>query len=127
MFVKAWNQCGYNGNGWAQFEVPYGSCYGGFFMIMYPNPAHDFVELTFIPEEEIANKNGKIFIESSRKDKDDLGEYEIQLWSETQTMMNSIKSNKKKLKIDTKSLIPGTYYVHFMKDETIYKQQLVIE
>lgn len=129
LFVNAENQCGTNGSGWASFDVATsGNCYEGYYMTMSPNPASDFVELSFTTVEETPDKTGKLFIKKNKKNKtmDSFGEYEIQIWSEIQ-MKVKIKSDKKYLNISTKNLSVGKYYLHLIKDKNIYKQQLIIE
>ncbi len=130
LFVTAENQCGTTGNGWASFDVQTESnCNRGYYMTMFPNPASEYVEISFTSEEETIDKNGKIYIDSGDEVEtpDDFSEYQIEIWSESQMLVKKVKSKNKSLSISTKSLVPGNYYLHLIINGSIYKQQLLIE
>jgi hypothetical protein len=130
LWVTAENQCGTSGNGWAGFEVQTESyCNNGFYMTMSPNPARDYVEINFTPEQETKHITGKTYLklENEKKTDNDFCEYEIQIWSETQLKVLTVKSDQKNLYISTKDIFPGKYFLHLIINDNIHKQQLIIE
>ncbi|QIA09461.1 T9SS type A sorting domain-containing protein [Draconibacterium halophilum] len=125
--LRAHNSCGWSG--WADMGVSVISC-GGYFMTMFPNPASSYVELSFIDsevEEPNLTKN-KIKLKKDKKDTDkDIKEYLVLILDKNGTIRKSIKSKSLNLNIKTSDLEPGTYFLHLIYNDELYKQQLIIQ
>lgn len=102
----------------------YGEYCGGYFMTMSPNPADYYVEITFEEESETMNKEDKIKV--SKNKYGELGSYRVQIIDKEGNILKEIKSNKLKSTINIRDLRTGTYFLHLITEDEIYKQQLII-
>ncbi len=123
--VRARNQCGW-GNYLAPAIILNGVSCGGYYLVASPNPAGSYVELTLIPEADVSEVAGKTKIEQTGSN-NGFGNYQIQLWSEQEGLLKTAQSDQLKLSLPVRDLPEGKYYLHFLKDGNIYKQQLLIQ
>jgi len=93
---------------------------------VYPNPASDYVELSFVPVSGETDKAG-IVIPSGEPGTDGPGEYEVQVWSEKASLVKTEKSDKGNLHISTSDLKEGTYFLHLIMGGQTYRKQLIVE
>ena len=103
--------------------LPSGYC-GGYYMVISPNPAETYIELSFTEtnDEEISKDKVKI-----KKNKDgELGSYTIQIIDKNGYKIKSINGNGFNTRIDVRELIPDTYFLHLITDKEVYKQQIII-
>ncbi len=123
--INAHNACGWSG--WADIGATVIVC-GGYYMMISPNPADSYIELTFFEEDEIASSKNKVKIKKSKENKDgEIEEYLVQILDKNGTIRKSVKSKTMKVNIPTKDLEPGTYFLHLRLGRETYKQQLIIK
>jgi len=132
--VRARNTC----SGWGDWKYPKleleaVNC-GYFMMTMSPNPADTYVELLFaetkVTTEDLTNSNepnSKSIFNKDKSAKDGgLGNYLVQILDGSGKVRKSSNVIDKKIRFETKDLEAGTYYVHIMDGDKVYKQQLII-
>ncbi len=104
----------------------YGGGYcGGYYMVMSPNPADSYVELAFIDSDDNKTKEDKLKIKKNKKG--ELGDYSVKILDKTGNVLKTIQDNNLNLRINTSDLKSGTYFLHLITSEEIYKQQLIIK
>ena len=133
--VRAKNSCS---SGWSDWKYPKlqlnaVNC-GSFMMVIAPNPADTYVELSFIDIETTFDKNINQDTTNYTKVKKDKTEKNgglenslIQILDSKGTIRKTSQVNDKKVRIETQDLAPGTYYIHLLMKDKIYKQQLLIK
>ncbi|MDE5423108.1 hypothetical protein L3073_12890 [Ancylomarina sp. DW003] len=100
------------------------------FMMSHPNPANQYTELNFYSENELSTyqKDSPTMISISLSEQtQELGEYEIQIWSERKGLVKKLKARDKKLQIKTNTLDEGLYFLHVIVNGRVYKQKLRIK
>ncbi len=125
--VSAINACGSDwegGLGKAFYAV---NCGGGWYMSIYPNPANDYVTLSFVPADESISEDGKTIISNESFRTNELNEYTVEIWSERMGLVKRMQSKEKYLQIRVNDLVKGKYYLHLIYNGEIYKQQLIVE
>ncbi|WP_167605186.1 hypothetical protein [Maribellus sediminis] len=123
--VNAENQCGTDYI-MAQGAMFYTEDYG-MYMLMSPNPADSYVELTFIEEKDVKEKKNKIKVNKNKNLKNgDIDEYLVQILDKNGRVRKSIESKALNLNIDTRDLEPDTYFLHVNWNNELVKQQLII-
>ncbi|MCF6332546.1 MAG: M4 family metallopeptidase [Draconibacterium sp.] len=95
-------------------------------MLVSPNPASNYLNLSFIPATEGMDKSGFVVIEQELG-ADRPGEYEVQIWSEKDGQVKSVISDNPKLQISTRDLQVGKYFLHLLIGGKTFKQQIMVE
>lgn len=122
--IRARNECGWSE--WSRMWVTAINC-SSYYMIMSPNPADSYVELNFIEEKDIVDKNNITEIKKDKRNNNgDMDEYLIQIFDKNGTVRKSVQSNSLKINISIQDLEPDTYFLHLTIGNEIYKQQLLI-
>jgi hypothetical protein len=99
-----------------------------YLMSISPNPATEYVELTFTLLTETSDVTGRTKIDNKIYSLNDgLGCYQVQLWSEKGGLLKDMQSEQTKLNISTRDLPNGQYFIHLIKDGKTYKKQLLIQ
>ncbi|MDP3915822.1 MAG: S8 family serine peptidase [Bacteroidota bacterium] len=119
--VRAENACGEGEWHYETFD-----CVEYYYLSIFPNPANDYIELSIAPEETAANKTSKVQIVKV-KGQDGIGEYTIEIWSESGGLLKRVKSKEMCQQISTRDLQKGKYFVHLIVGGETYKQQLIID
>lgn len=78
---------------------------------MSPNPADDYVEIT---------------IEEENDTKQVLKEYDVKIFNNMNALMYNTQTNESQLRINTKQLPSGVYYVHFTVAKDTKVLQLIV-
>lgn len=129
IYVRARNECGWSYWAHKTFSV-IDNCGGFFMMVIFPNPADTYVELSFIEDStpilrEHVEKNQ---IKFKKKNRDsEVEEFLIQILDKNATVRKSVQTNKLKINIPTNDLEPSTYFIHVTIGVETYKQQLIIK
>ena len=105
--------CGSNVQILSDYVGTYWNC-GGYYFSMSPNPADDYVEIT-----------------AEKKEYDTKGivsdNYKVKIFNNLKSVVyESAKTNQTLLRISTKHLTNGTYYIHFTAGEQKEVKQLII-
>ncbi len=100
--VRARNQCGW-GNYLAPAIILNSVSCGGYYLVVSPNPAGSYVELTLIPEADVSEVAGKTKIEQTGSN-NGFGNYQIQLWSEQGGLLKIVQSDQLKLILPVRDL-----------------------
>ena len=90
-------------------------------IILSPNPASDYVDVTVFNEEEgqTEKTTSAVSFKSSPH-------YQIQLWNSS-GLIKTIQTDQPSYQLDLTGVPPGFYYVHVIKDGQTYRRQLVVQ
>ncbi len=126
--VRVRNGCDFSD--WKNFTIDVRDECSGYFMMIAPNPATEYVAVSFVATDELTPKDeGKVM--TKIKDKDytnkELKEYTIEIWSEKTGVVKRVQAKDKYLQIPVNDLYKGKYYLHIIYDNKVYKQQLIVE
>ena len=90
-------------------------------IILSPNPASDYVDVTVFNEEEgqTEKTTSAVSFKSSPH-------YQIQLWNSS-GLIKTIQTDQPRYQLDLTGVPPGFYYVHVIKDGQTYRRQLVVQ
>jgi hypothetical protein len=102
--------CGGNMLILSDYVGTYWNC-GGYYFSMSPNPADDYVEIT-IEEENDTNQVSE--------------EYDVKIFNNMNALIYNTQTNESQLRIDTKQLPSGVYYVHFTVAKDTKVLQLIV-
>lgn len=102
--------CGGNVQILSDYVGTYWNC-GGYYFSMSPNPADDYVEIT---------------IEEENDTKQVLKEYDVKIFNNMNALMYNTQTNESQLRINTKQLPSGVYYVHFTVAKDTKVLQLIV-
>ncbi len=125
--VSGENICGCDNNNLQSKTFYAVDCGGGWYMSMYPNPASDYVTVSFVATDEVRYEEGKVMIEDKDYRDKELKEYTIEIWDEKRGVVKRVTSKEKYLQIPVNDLAPGRYYFHLIYNGKTYKQQLIVE
>lgn len=118
--VRAINECGGYGDPYL-LNVSTENCSGRYSFTVYPNPASD--ELIISSAEQ--KTEGDLTVTDTDKNE----EYQIILYNDKGKALRSVKEQlrKSQVKIDTRQIPDGTYFLHITKGKEITRQQIIIK
>lgn len=125
LHVTATNACG---DSYPVSRGYYVSHCGGWYMQTSPNPANEYIQLSFMEGDKLneSEKSKRTRIEQDTRQKASALTYEVQLWSE-QGMLFKQQSDRKTLQLPTGKLKGGHYFLHVIMNGKTYKQRVVVQ
>jgi len=91
---------------------------------VFPNPPGDFLEVKLLPES-IQKVKSRESVEKSGPNEDE--EFDISLYNERQEKILSVRSEGKSVKLNTRDLPSGTYFLHIHHREGVIRKQIIIK
>jgi hypothetical protein len=117
--IRATNNCGTSD--WIETEVESTDCSNNFRIssnyTLYPNPANDEITIEYTALQEGENLSKPL----QQKD--------VKLYNQKgEILLSSLwKENEQKLRLETKNVPDGTYYLHITESKETIKKQIIIK
>ena len=130
--IRARNTCGWSEWKYPKLELECVNC-GYFMMSVYPNPADSYVELALTEngdKTELKTPSSTHQVKIQKNKDYSLNSFDnisVQIIDVDGNTRKSTPMKNSKMKIDTRDLEEGNYFLHIKTEKNIYKQQLIIK
>ncbi len=119
--LKAQNTCGYSPYYYEGFIAE--DC--GYFLSVYPNPADKgYFEVEMVSSDE---NDSDLNTEKAKTTSKVPEEYQIKLYNDKMELVLELKTKEKKVQIDTRKLLKGTYFLHFSGTKGTVQRKVVVQ
>lgn len=117
--IRAQNACGWSDwTDWASYRVNISGS-SGFAFMYYPNPAADELNISY----GSFDKQSAAAAKSEQSD----GPFRVRLFNNKSQVLTEVNSRKgEAIRIDTKDIPDGTYFLHLIKGKETEKKQVII-
>jgi hypothetical protein len=120
--VSITNACGTSGFSGVTVYPCGGYLMAGNFKI-YPNPADEAI---FIEEESVVQSNDSTSLFSASNGEESKV-FSVKIYNAYQEMVLEGSSESRKVELDTRDLLPGTYFIHIQSGKDVIREKIFIE